>query len=501
MIYIYIESARYFNQIKYVFDTVFYILGVEYSIVKSLYAVKAGLKDICILYTGNSFEEMDYVKRLSPTNIICIKQSSKLFGIYYLTEKSIPEKIDKFYMECPVCGRNDIISIFNNNKKLYIEKSEGDLKAIYTNIDFVSDIFFMLSRYEEVVGKHRADMDKHGRFPAENSISVKNGFIDRPIVNEDIELLWSWIDSFQLGYKRKEWWKEASFIACLTHDIDWVLKYGFRSSVKVIMTSASLLVRRLKPGEAFKYLLEHVKTKLNYRNDPYWTFDTIMDLEQKYGATSSLYFMIGGTTDFDDRYKIDSKKVKELIKHVENNGFEVGYHGSFDSYKSLQIILKEKLKLDTLVTADVYGCRQHYLRFIVPYTWRVQQRCGLLYDTTLGFADCDGFRCGICLPFKPYDLLFDKVLDIWEIPLITMDATLDSYLNLNSEEALARLMHLMEVTRNYKGVFTLLTHNTSFSTRELTDWQQNYERVLQEINDMNGVGMSGREVVNIWGKD
>jgi hypothetical protein len=497
MIFIHIEDMHFFNQIKYVFDTVFYILGVEYRLVTSMYNVKPGPDDICIIYAGN----MDDIERMSRTNVICIKQCNKLFGVDYLKESSIPESIGKYYIEHPVCGRTDIISIFNDSENLYIKKTEGDLRILYTNIDFVSDIFFMLSRYEEVVRGTPSDNDEYSRFPAGNSVSFKNGFIDRPIVNEDIELLWSWIDSFKLAYKRREWWGGNSFIACLTHDVDWVLNYGFRSPVKVLMTSASLLLRRLKPKEAFNYLFGHVKSKLNYESDPYWTFDSIMNLEWNYGSTSSFYFMSGGTTDFDNRYKIESKKVGKLIKHIGDCGFEVGYHGSFDSYKSLQIMLHEKHRLNKLVTSNEYGCRQHYLRFKVPYTWRIQERCNLLYDTTLGYADCDGFRCGICLPYKPYDILCNRVVDIWEIPMIAMDATLDSYLNLSSEEALNRLMHLMDVISNYKGVFTLLTHNTSFSTHKFPNWKQNYERILQRINSMNGIGMSGREVVRIWKKD
>ena len=45
----------------------------------------------------------------------------------------------------------------------------------------------MLSRYEEAV---LLDRDDHDRFPATASIAYKTGFLDRPIIDEYVEILW-----------------------------------------------------------------------------------------------------------------------------------------------------------------------------------------------------------------------------------------------------------------------------------------------------------------------
>ena len=71
---------------------------------------------------------------------------------------------------------------------------EKDAKFIQTNLDIVSDIFFMLTRYEEAVSTGTIRKDIHGRFPATESLAYKRKFLHRPIVNEHIELLWSWIE-------------------------------------------------------------------------------------------------------------------------------------------------------------------------------------------------------------------------------------------------------------------------------------------------------------------
>ena len=53
---------------------------------------------------------------------------------------------------------------------------------------------------------------------------------------------------------------------------------------------------------------------------------------------------------------------------------------------------------------QAWGGRQHYLRFVVPETWRHYASAGLAYDATLAHADQPGFRCGTCYDFPAYDL-------------------------------------------------------------------------------------------------
>ena len=47
--------------------------------------------------------------------------------------------------------------------------------------------FFMLTRYEELVV---ADRDQHDRFPAGASIAARAGFLDTPVVDAYVDLLW-----------------------------------------------------------------------------------------------------------------------------------------------------------------------------------------------------------------------------------------------------------------------------------------------------------------------
>jgi hypothetical protein len=55
----------------------------------------------------------------------------------------------------------------------------------------------MLARYKEVA---RSDRDEHDRFPAAASLTHQEGFFERPIVNEYLEILWSCVKRLLPGH-------------------------------------------------------------------------------------------------------------------------------------------------------------------------------------------------------------------------------------------------------------------------------------------------------------
>jgi hypothetical protein len=136
--------------------------------------------------------------------------------------------------------------------------------------------------------------------------------------------------------------------------------------------------------------------------------------------------------------------------------------------------------MDTLLGKTNYGGRQHFLRFQVPDTWRHWEQVGLSYDATLGYADHEGFRCGTCHPFRPFDVEQNRELDLWEVPLIVMDGTLHNYRQLTPEQGEARILELAHRCQQVEGTFTLLWHNSSLSGDWLP-WSKVYRRVIREL--------------------
>ena len=72
----------------------------------------------------------------------------------------------------------------------------------------------------------------------------------------------------------------------------------------------------------------------------------------------------------------------------------------------------------------VEGVRYHYLRCLYHETLPLVEKAGFAYDTSLAFAEHEGFRCGASFPFRPYGLDEERPLRLLELPLAVMDTTL-----------------------------------------------------------------------------
>ena len=99
----------------------------------------------------------------------------------------------------------------------------------------------------------------------------------------------------------------------------------------------------------------------------------------------------------------------------------------------------------------------------------------MTYDSSLGYFDSPGFRCGTCHEFEMFDPIAQKRLNIIQRPLIVMDVSIMHYLGLDlSKEGLELISDLVQKCKNVNGIFTLLWHNNYLYTTE----QRNYYRII-----------------------
>ena len=272
------------------------------------------------------------------------------------------------------------------------------------------------------------------------------------------------------------------FAVCLTHDIDVVCFSGFRLPYQV---AVSLRGRRLRRSLAIA--LHRLSKKIN----PIWNFEQIMNLERKYDAKSRFYFLALERGEQDFNFRLED--LKGEMRNIIDSGWEVGLHGGHQAYNNLDVIKREKERLERIVGREVVGYRNHYLRFEVPTTWELLKEAGFKYDATFGYADCVGFRNGMCHPFKPFNLNTNEYIDILEIPLAIMDCTLDGYMRLDWEAAWEIARRLICTVERYKGVLTILWHNTSMNGKEL----EFYEKIL-ECCCRKGAWMTSGEKIWEW---
>jgi peptidoglycan/xylan/chitin deacetylase (PgdA/CDA1 family) len=274
------------------------------------------------------------------------------------------------------------------------------------------------------------------------------------------------------------------FAVCLTHDID-VIKQRYVSCM------AESIKSTLKGN--YRDSVQYTLCGLNKKKHPFWNFKEIMKVEEKYDAKSSFYFLALKPGEKD--YNYDLKEVTREMKEISDSGWEVGLHGGHGSYNNIEQMVQEKKLLEEILEKEVIGYRNHYLRFKIPDTWELLSKAGFKYDTTFGYADCVGFRNGMCHPFKPFNLNTGEQIDILEIPLTIMDCTLlRDYMRLDFEKAWELTKQLIDKVEQYRGVITILWHNSYMSGYYL----KFYEKLLKYCSDKNAWITSGAEICNWW---
>lgn len=269
------------------------------------------------------------------------------------------------------------------------------------------------------------------------------------------------------------------FAVCLTHDVDKVFLYW-----KARCSNCLKELARLKFNSSIKGL---------FRRNPYLNFREIMDIENRYNARSSFYILTTNRDILNDPL-YDAKDLEDELKHVIDQGWEVGLHGGYYSYNNFGLIKYEKERLEKIIGKTVVGYRNHFLRFSIPRTWELLSHVGFKYDTTLGFADMVGFRNGMCYPFKPFDLNENKKINILEIPLAISDGALFSQMHLDFDESWKICKKIIDNVIAVNGVVTVSWHNTSFDEVECMDMKRLYDKILKYSYERNGWLTSGEKI-------
>jgi peptidoglycan/xylan/chitin deacetylase (PgdA/CDA1 family) len=272
------------------------------------------------------------------------------------------------------------------------------------------------------------------------------------------------------------------FALCLTHDVDRPYK-----------TYQSLYYAAT--GRDARHLLDLLPGR-----NPYWQFETVMTLEDELGVRSAFYFLREQDLFRDKpmrtwlrpkywqlyvgRYSLRDPAIREVIEALDRGGWEVGLHGSYESYRDPERLRQEKLALERVLGDQVIGGRQHHLNLDVPLTWRYQAGAGLRYDATLGSARTYGFQHGYGVQ-RPFDDSFVV------FPLTLMELTLPD-VGGTSGRAWRACERLLEEARENAAVMTVLWHPCYFSESDYPGYAALYRRLIERAQEMDAwVGPPG----------
>jgi hypothetical protein len=344
--------------------------------------------------------------------------------------------------------------------------------------DILGLTYWMLNRIEEI---GRTDLDNHQRFPAVNSHAYKHNYLERPVVDEWLHILGQVIQRVWPGLELKQ----HEFSMKVSHDVDSPSLYAFKSWKTIIrMMAGHLLKRRDLKATLQAPWLKLTGGKNIPKQDPFNTFDWLMDVSEANNLTSAFYFICGRTDPvFDADYEPEHNIIRGLMRRIHQRGHEIGLHPSYATFQKAGLIKQEAERLKRIcaeegIVQDLWGGRMHYLRWEQPTTLRAWDRAGMSYESTLGYADRPGFRCGSCFEYPAFDPVTLELLNLRVRPLIVMECSVfdSAYLGLGmTTVAEDKILLLKDRCRKVTGSFNMLWHNSYFMVPEVKNM---YERLI-----------------------
>jgi hypothetical protein len=360
----------------------------------------------------------------------------------------------------------------NQNPLLPLSSPSGDAYTAYCppiekndtrillNEDILATSFFLLSRYEEYLP---FQADNHGRFRASESMAKKQGFLQRPLINEWAIELGNLIENLfeNAHYKRSE------FRQIATYDIDQAFKYRNKGCLRNI---GGFLFSSEKKAERTAVLLGR-------KSDPFDTFDYIEKLHRGSEKNVRIFLLLGDRSEFDKNIHFLNADFQNIIKKL-NKKYLLGIHPSYQTNEgNITQLAKEKARLEKIIEQPVTHSRQHFLKLRFPETYHQLLAIGIKNDHSMGYADDIGFRASVANPFYWYDLSTEKTTDLLVHPFQIMDVTLKEYLKLQPDDALEMVLKMKNHIRYIGGEFVTLWHNSSFDG-EWKDWKTIYEKII-----------------------
>ena len=336
--------------------------------------------------------------------------------------------------------------------------------------DVFAATFYLLSRYEEYLPHVK---DEFERFPAEESLAFKEGFLEKPLID-----IWAYKFKDILTEKFSDLeLKNRSFTFLSTIDIDIAFCFKHKGVVRTIGGYLLDLIN-LRIAE----LWTRIVVLLGFKKDPFDTYDQLIDLQKQYNIPTLFFFLVSEYTTFDKNTSSRNSKYRSLIKSVADY-CKVGLHPSYFTMKNEQKLKKEKKRLEEITNIQVTRSRQHYLRLALPETYQNLVNLEITEDYSMCYAKHYGFRASTCTPFYFYDLDYEIQTPLKVFPIAVMDGTLRSYQNLSHKRGFEVILKLAREVNQVRGTFITLFHNETLSNRGIwRRWKKVYTDMFKQLS-------------------
>ncbi len=360
--------------------------------------------------------------------------------------------------------------------------------------DLVASTFFWLSGWQEHTTRER---DQHGRFPHHASLQAHLGTTTRPGVEAYRAMFAERLMGLGVPLRRRAW-GGAAWALCPTFDIDYLRKWRkgmvFREAVEYFLLNR----RRARPGARLRRFGHFLRDWMAPGDVYRMAFERLEQETIQHGGTGTFFLKTDAHGPHDVFYAPDDPYLQRRVTSLKDHGFEIGLHPSYYAHAHPEYQVDERDRLRTLVTQPSVSVRQHFLRYDVPATPRLHQAAGFQIDSSLGFAEHEGFRHATCLPFQLFDPLANAPIDLWEMPLAVMDGVLFNRRGMDPEAARRATEDILETCRRFGGVAVMLWHNVLWDEMDHPGWGRHFVETLDEAVARGARVTSLKDALAAW---
>lgn len=330
--------------------------------------------------------------------------------------------------------------------------------------DLLGAAFYLLSRYEEYFS---FTPDLYGRYPVTDSLAYRNHFLKLPLVDQwlmELKNVMLQKDS-RLNFRKNR----IQYIP--TYDID--IAYSYQG--KGLFRTAGAIARDMMAGK-WSAVKERISVLQKKIKDPYDSYDLLDTLHEKYQLHPVYFFLVGKNGPMDKNLPFANGSMQILFKKISSD-YTVGVHPSIQSNNDVRILQREITKVGSQKS------RQHYIKFLLPGTYRNLLNSGILEDHSMGYGSVNGFRASTSFPFNWFDVEKNETTSLKIFPFCFMECNSFFEQHYTPVEALEEMKYYLHQVKNVGGTYITIWHNFSLGSDPLwKGWKEIYIKFLEEVD-------------------
>ncbi len=359
--------------------------------------------------------------------------------------------------------------------------------------DLIASAFYWLSGWQELTVRTR---DQFGRFPHEASLQASLNVTHIPVVDCYRAILQERLVKARIPVQPRSW-AGKSWAFCPTIDVDYLRHWRpgmiFREKVEYFLLNH----RKVTVPARWRRLFQFVRSYCTPGDAFQIALRRMHQLLRKHGS-ATVFLKTAAHGPYDVYYRPDQPFLRNMVRDLQSDNFEIGLHPSYLAHAHPGYLRSERRTLAALTGVFPMSVRQHYLRYEPMITPQTQAGSGFRIDSSLGFAECEGFRNGTCMPFLKFDCITNKAIDLWEMPLVIMDGTLFNRRSYTTAEAVQKSTELLELCKKFGGAGVVLWHNVIGENMDYPGWEDHFEQIVHWSSEQDAWIGSLRDALASW---